>query len=238
MHSARQYLGRHVVARLVRTAVEEGSSARLENSLCDQDRERAARYRFPEDRMRFVLGRALLGKLLRHYLDYPAQAIEFSFTAQGRPVLAQDAAVQFSISHSRDLVAVALSSETLVGVDVQHIPHDFKSHALAERIFSDDDLKIFRALPASEAARAFFRAWTGKEAVLKAQGVGLSGGLKEVPVIFHGAAAADAIGADETMLPGWRLQPLPVPADYLGHAAWNDPRKALDFREMKLSDEP
>ena len=99
-------------------------------------------------------------------------------------------------------------------------------------IFSDDDLKTFQALPASEALAAFFRAWTGKEAILKAQGIGLSGGLKEVPVIFHGSAD------NETVLPGWHLQPLPVPDDYRGHIAWNDPGKKLDFREMKLSEEP
>ncbi len=228
MPAARPYLEHQVVARLVR--LTGASPAELENDLSAPDRERAARYRFAEDRTRFVLGRLLLGKLLRHYLGYPSQAIEFSQTAQGRPILANDSSAQFSITHSHDLVAVALSIETLVGIDVQYVSPDVKLPALAERIFSDADLKIFQALPAGEAPSAFFRAWTGKEAILKARGIGLSGGLKEVPVIFHGAS--------ENALPDWRLQPLPLPADYRGHIAWNDPGKKLDFREMKLSEEP
>jgi len=234
MPGARTHLEHRVVARLVRLTETGATPEHLESGLSGPDREQAARYRFPEDRMRFVLGRALLGKLLRHYLGYPAQVIELSHTAQGRPVLPRDPAVQFSITHSRDLVAVALAIETLVGIDVQYVSPDIKLQALAERIFSDEDLKTFRALPAGEAPAAFFRAWTGKEAHLKARGIGLSGGLKEVPVIFHGAEPA----GDETMLPGWRLRSLPVPGDYRGHVAWNDPGKKLDFREMKLSDEP
>ena len=66
---------------------------------------------------------------------YPAQAIELSLTAQGRPILRVIRAVQFSITHSRDLVAVVLSVETLVGIDVQYVSPGIKLQALAERDF-------------------------------------------------------------------------------------------------------
>lgn len=230
MPHARDHLDRHVVARLVRVNESDRELPRLEAALRETDRERAARFRFPEDRARFVLGRGLLDLLLVHYLGPSHAGLELALTAHGRPFLKDDPTVHFSITHSRNLVAVALSIESLVGIDIERVPPGFKPDELATRIFSDEDLKRFQALPASEAPRAFFRAWTGKEAHLKARGVGLFGGLKEVSIPFSGAELIE--DGD------WRLQPLPVPEGYLGHAAWNDPLKKLDFREMKIGDTP
>jgi 4'-phosphopantetheinyl transferase len=234
----REHLDHYIVARLMRLSENEGSLADLESRLSEQDRERAVRYRFADDKARFILGRGLLAKLLRHYLGQ--EALDLEYTAQGRPFLPHAPAVQFSISHSRDLVAVALANETLVGVDVECVTREFHMDEIAERIFSDEDLRKFQGLSTEEARPAFFHAWTGKEAYLKARGIGISGGLKEVPVPF---GSPDSEGMILHLPEGeasqaWCLRPLPVPADYMAHIAWNNPHKTMDFREKTIRDEP
>jgi 4'-phosphopantetheinyl transferase len=223
----RDHLDRHVVVRMGRLS-EAGVAA--EAYLNPRDKERAGRFRFPEDRARFVLGRGLLGSCVSRYLGYPAAPLDLAWTAEGRPFLPHDPEVQFSISHSHEMVAVALSVGTLVGIDLEYMRADFNAYELAERIFSEEDMKAFRALPENEALPAFFRAWTGKEAYLKAQGVGLSGGLKEISISFrdgHEGRITDAFRENNAQK--WRLEGLPLPAGYAGHLAWNDPEKQPDF---------
>jgi 4'-phosphopantetheinyl transferase len=232
-----QQLKVQVVARLVRvTGVLPGQ---IEVALNPTDRERAARFRFAEDRTRFLMGRALVGKMLGHYLECEDAIARLTYTEQGRPMLPDDPEVHFSISHARDLVAVALAVGTQVGIDVECRDRELEFDGLAERIFSADDLAIFRALPAHESPAAFFRAWTGKEAILKARGVGLFGGLKEVSIPWRGVeTTATILGGDEGAGSAWQLRSLPLPGDYAGQVAWNDGAKTLDFREMTLEETP
>lgn len=223
----REHLERYVVVRMVRLSEADVPT---EAYLNPQDKERAGRFRFPEDRARFVLGRGLLGRCLSRYLGYPAAPLDLAWTSHGRPFLPHDPEVQFSISHTHELVAVALSIGTLVGIDLEYMRADFNAHELAEHIFNEEDMKAFRALSTEEALPAFFRAWTGKEAYLKAQGVGLSGGLKEISISFQDGTDGRISGTfRENNAQMWRLEGLPLPAGYAGHLAWNDPVKRPDF---------
>jgi 4'-phosphopantetheinyl transferase len=218
-----EHLQSHVVVRVASISSPEGGSA--EEAYLDRpDRERAARFRFPEDRARFVLGRALLGRCLERYLGYRAQPLGLTYSAKGRPLLP---GVEFSISHAHDLVAVALSVGTLVGVDLEYVRADFNARELGEQIFSPEDLKIFQALAPEEQPRVFFHAWTGKEACLKACGLGIAGGMTQVAVPLSRQDAVTRIAQADS---SWCLQALPLPADYAGHLVWNDSGKEMDFR--------
>jgi 4'-phosphopantetheinyl transferase len=197
--------------------------------LSAQDLERAARFRFPEDRARFVLGRRLLAALIRDHRRLPPQPLDLALTEQGRPYLADDPALAFSISHAGDVVAVALALHARVGIDVESLDRTLKLDPLAERIFNAADLARFRALPPETKHNGFFRAWTGKEAILKAQGIGLFGGVQAISVPMDEDARIAIIDGAE---PGaWQLIPLAVPAGYLGAVACDDLRKTIQVRE-------
>ena len=199
------------------TAVPDELAGRLSPA----DRERAARFRRPEDRARFVVGRALLAKLLRDELDHRPAVLELALTEHGRPHLPTLPDVHFSISHAGDWVAVALGVGVQVGIDVESLDRRVDLTALAERIFNPDDLARFRTLPETEKPRAFFRAWTGKEAVLKAKGLGLFGGVQDisVPLDDESEAVPDP-AAGRTV---WHLHAVPVAAGYLASLACQRP---------------
>jgi 4'-phosphopantetheinyl transferase len=207
----------------------------LHTALSAPDRERAALFRRAEDRARFILGRALLRTMLSEHLNYPTGPLEFAFTERSRPYLAATPEIAFSISHAGDVVAVALTTGSRVGLDVESIDRRIDLGPLAERILDAADLARFLALPGDARHRAFFHAWTGKEAVLKARGVGLFGGVETISVPLDGSPAT-VHDAEEGRTTVWRLEPLPVPDGYLGAVAWDDSRKTVHVREFSRAE--
>jgi 4'-phosphopantetheinyl transferase len=148
------------------------------------------------------------------------QPLELAVTEHGRPFLADDTALAFSISHAGTLVAVALALDARVGLDVESLDRRLQLDPLAERIFNPTDLARFRTLPPASRHAAFFRAWTGKEAILKAQGIGLFGGVQEISVPMEEKSNSTTVpGPDKST---WHLVPLTLPAGYLGAVACDD----------------
>lgn len=83
--------------------------------------------------------------------------------------------VDFSISHCKNAIAVALSDRP-VGVDVESFRH--AEGALLRRTMNPEEQTQVRE--AEDPAEAFTRLWTKKEAVLKYLGTGLVDNLHEV----------------------------------------------------------
>jgi len=232
---SREHLHGAIVVWITRVSTALDSLTFLEPCLDLHDRERAARFRFPEDRARFVLGRGLLRKCLGGYLQQTPGMIELAYTDRGRPVFPQDETLQFSISHTHDLVAIALTAHARVGIDLEYVQPDLDPLELAARIFSEKDLRTFQALPRHETLAAFFRAWTRKEAYLKARGEGIAEGLQLVSVSFAPEETTSLTDArEESRAQAWRLHALPVPADYLGTVACDDSTKRLECNLVRL----
>ena len=83
--------------------------------------------------------------------------------------------VDFSISHCKNAIAVALS-DCPVGVDVESFRH--AEEPLLRRTMNPEEQEEVRT--AADPAEAFTRLWTRKEAVLKLRGTGLVDNLHEV----------------------------------------------------------
>jgi 4'-phosphopantetheinyl transferase len=229
----RNYLGRHVVVRVVRVSDGKRWLESSEALLNEEDKRRVGRFRFPEDRARFILGRMLLKETLQEMGMNPGLPLRLTLTSRGRPVLEGEPQVHFSLSHSGDMVGMALTLQGSVGIDLELISRQIKLDSLADRIFSTADLRLFQELDAKEKTAAFFRAWTGKEAVLKAGGLGIAEGLKKISIPLHFAdSSSPQLLPPDSGNPGWCLQALPLPEDYMGQVAWDDPEKCLDFRVL------
>jgi len=232
---SREYLAGHMIVWIAQVSQARDSLIFLEPLLDGQDRERATRFRVPEDRARFVLGRGLLRKCLGLYLHQTPETIELAYTDRGRPVLPHDESLQFSISHTHDLVAVALTADARIGIDLEYAQSHWDLLELAKRIFSEEDLQTFQALPGKEAPGAFFRAWTRKEAYLKARGEGIAEGLQQVSVSFGPEEASSLRDTrDESAAQTWRLLALPVPEDYMGSLACDNAHKQLECSFVHL----
>jgi len=171
----------------------EKETGALFELLDSEERERAARFKFPEPRNQFVISRALLRQCLGRYLHIEAREIRFRTTANGKPELAgnadlhlQDLPVndlRFNLSHTQGVTVFAVARHRQVGVDVERIRQDTNALELAERFFSRPEVEWLRSQPASEHIPSFFSCWTAKEAYIKAHGQGLSMSLNSFGVL-------------------------------------------------------
>ena len=141
--------------------------------LSPDERERAARFRFPLHQQRFVVGRGMLRTILGLRLGTDPHALSFRYGPFGKPYLADgSSALIFNVAHSERHFVVAVTTGHHLGVDLETRRCIPECHDLVRHVFSEHEQEEFtRELPAYE---AFLRGWTRKEAVLKAAGSGLS----------------------------------------------------------------
>ena len=176
-------------------------------SLSAEERSRADRYRRAVDRGRFVVRRGLLRRLLGELLGLPPAAVPLGSTAQGKPVLAGTAAparVAFNLSHSGGTAlfglapAVGEGMDAVIGVDLEAV--EARRRTLDEllhvaRRIAPEEAEALAAMPRMDAAAAFHRLWTCKEACLKCLGTGIGGGGPEIATVVR-TAAADGDGVE------------------------------------------
>ena len=124
--------------------------------------------------------RLLLRLLLGTYYRREVARTEFTYGAHGKPSLdavgqALAPGLDFSLSHSRGFVAVALSHAGPVGVDVEEgVCTPERAARLAPRVLDPAALALFLSLSSSESVGFFLSQWTAREALLKATGEGLT----------------------------------------------------------------
>jgi 4'-phosphopantetheinyl transferase len=158
-----------------------GWSSRHVRALADvlslDERQKAKGFRFQADRERHVIGRGVLRVVLGRILDTGPDSLSFHYNDFGKPHLpdAQNGlCLQFNVSHSGDLILIALAANRQIGVDVERVRDGLEPEAIARRFFSSREQADLAALPPSQRRNAFFRCWCRKEAFVKARGEGLS----------------------------------------------------------------
>lgn len=107
--------------------------------------------------------------------------MELARTESGKPFFANSDRVHFSISHSRDHVACALS-EGGIGVDLEDVSRDFSG--VVGHLLSRRELARYRELPPVDRNRFACAVWTLKEALGKYRGCGLGYDLRSVSFAF------------------------------------------------------
>jgi len=143
----------------------------VEDALLSSDeRERVGRKATPVLRQRQAASFQCVRLTLGGVLGTRPEALAFRIQDNGKPVLAEGG-LHFNVSHSGGVGLLAWGPREL-GADVEALiarPSD----SLAEEILAIAELEAWRALPTTLRQTALTRAWTRKEATLKAIGSGL-----------------------------------------------------------------
>jgi 4'-phosphopantetheinyl transferase len=149
----------------------------------------AARHARPELARRSRGARGLMRLVASQYLGCRPVEVPIVIAAcvlcgelHGKPEI-DGSPVQINLSHAGDTVLIGASSSPL-GVDVEPESGRGESLALSKRFYSPAEAEWVRegASP-EEIDQRFLRLWVRKEAVLKATGEGLPGGIGSVPVL-------------------------------------------------------
>ena len=203
---------------------------RLKLIISLDERERAERFNFECDRQRSIIGRGRLRLLLGKILGLPASSLRFEYDGFGKPKLTstQEQRLQFNVSHSGDLVLIAVTRGRAVGVDVERIRGDIDVDGLAKRFFSTNENERLNPLTGRRRYDAFFTCWTRKEAYLKGRGDGLSLPLDQFDVSFLPDEEPRLLETrfDPAEVRGWTLRSVNVPSGYVASLAaegtdWN-----------------
>jgi 4'-phosphopantetheinyl transferase len=205
---------REVEVWLLQLPVAAPLEAKYWDSLSEDEKTRAQRFRFDSDRRRFVGTRGRLRELAGQYLSVDPQALTFVYGREGKPELARGSELQFNVAHSGDYALLAFAASARVGVDLEKLRSMADASDLARRYFCPEEYRELMALDESEREEAFFSVWTRKEALLKASGNGLSGGLDRFHVPLGEMAAAQLLEAPRGKY--WTVLDLVVPQGYRG----------------------
>jgi 4'-phosphopantetheinyl transferase len=189
----------------------------LAQTLSTDERMRAERFRFEQDRQRFIIGRGLLRTVLGYYLGVEPGQLHFCYGRYGKPALAEmfgTSALRFSLAHAHGLALYTVSRERELGVDLEHFRRVAETEQIVDRYFSEREKAVFRGLAADKKQEAFFTYWTCKEAYLKASGEGLTRPLSQIDVSLVPGEPARlmSIDGDVKEASRWTLQELrPAP---------------------------
>jgi len=191
--------------------LDESLDAATARLLVAEELGRAAAYRIPDDRLRFQVGVAVTRLALAAEFDCGPDEIQLDRTCPdcGQPhgkvrPAAPHTGWEVSVSHSGDLVGVAVSTVAPLGLDVEQVRAVATS--VASLVLTPSEERQVRS------AADFIRYWTRKEAVVKATGEGLRRPLSQVTVSAPADPAAVLNWSGSTI----RLYDL---ADRPGHLA-------------------
>lgn len=175
-----------------------------------EEQTRADRFVFPQDRARFIVGRATLRRLLSTQLGVPPKAVRFRYGAGGKPEL-PCGTLCFNLAHAGGLALVAFAPRP-VGIDVEPRRAIAEARGIADQVFCAGERAFLSTVPESGRADAFLRLWTRKEALIKASGHGLGADLHALDV----SAAAGLPWLDmRTRERTWRLWDVEIGPDHL-----------------------
>jgi 4'-phosphopantetheinyl transferase len=136
----------------------------------------AEQYRHDQAREHFTIGRACLRILLGNAVSTDPRSVVISTGIHGKPETpAVDGKnIFFNIGHSKDMILIALSRQGILGVDVEYFDRQTDIMEVAGCNFTEKETASLASITDPEARiRLFYRYWTRKEAVAKADGRGL-----------------------------------------------------------------
>lgn len=178
--------------------------ARLPDAVCYK----IMRYRKWEDRHRALFGKLMLLRGLADHGFPDFDLTQLTYNKREKPALG--GALNFNISHAGKVVVCGFFTKGQIGIDVEI----FKSIELEDYEFIFDTATFRQLRQAHDSTGAFFEAWTIREAILKAEGSGLTEDAKKIKY-------KDGLATFKGQ--NWYVRPFPVPAQHIAHIATSQP---------------
>lgn len=201
-------------------------------SLSAAELARAERFRKVQHASRFIVTRGLLRVILGQYTAQQPAAIRFHYTDAGKPFI--DAPLSFNISHAGHYTVIALTdAETVLGIDIERLSFEVEMEPIVRHYFSPNEQKQWHALAIGERQLAFFRAWTRKEAFIKAVGDGLGMPLQAIEVPLGEQATQFLALPAPYQRQEWFLHLVDMPTDYVGAIAVNTSLDGIHYFDVQ-----
>ncbi|BDU76003.1 4'-phosphopantetheinyl transferase family protein [Mesoterricola sediminis] len=207
------------------------------NGLDPLERSRAARIVDPVDARRWQWAHWAMRRILAYHLNLAPGDIGYRLEG-GKPHLRGGPGIppelDFSLTHSGDWAWLALASKCSIGLDLEQVRGTRDWRPLVDLVCSPAEAGHLVELPEEMRSCFFHRTWVRKEALLKADGVGLCVpcGLQVITTLRDVACLPDPRGGTRT----WRLLNLDAPPGYVASLACSGP--CTDLQWFDFVDRP
>jgi 4'-phosphopantetheinyl transferase len=182
----------------------------------DDIRHKIDRYHKWEDKQARLFGKLLILRGLQEINNYDGNLEDLSYDKFGR--LFYQGQIDINISHADEYVVCAFASSGRVGIDIEKIkPIDVSE---IDRHLTADELENIRS--ASDPSMEFYKIWTSKESIIKADGRGLLVDIKKVLIKDR---QATLLGNS------WFLTKINIDPRYFCHLATNQVNPVYHVKE-------
>ena len=151
--------------------VTEFAVAGFEQRLAASEAHRYATFARKQRKRQFVVGRMLLRLAVSKMMNVPVHDITVIDRLGSAPKLffagGQSSPPNFSISHSGNWVGCALSTDVMLGFDLEVNHPDRDIVALSQAAFEPDEQLWLMQQPDADRIAAFYRLWSTREALYK-----------------------------------------------------------------------
>ncbi len=181
--------------------------------------EKNNKFRRWQDRHANLYGKLLLMKgMMDNFETYDLS--EISYNDFGRPSLSEN--FDFNISHAGHYVVCAMAKGIRLGVDIEEVlDTDFEDY---KRVMTQQQWHEIKS--ADDPTNEFFRYWTIKESVIKADSRGMTIPLLDIH-IFNGIVSYDG--------QSWYLSEFFLDENYRSCLATNDASVSITFVKVDFS---
>ena len=127
----------------------------------------------------FIVQHGLTRQILGYHLNTNPADIEINSPKFGKPEVK---GLHFNISHTGQYLAVAVSEEIPVGIDIESRDRNIDLNHVAAIVLSDDERTALFQLPKEQQKITLLQTWVCKEAYWKYVGQGLNGMINHLEV--------------------------------------------------------
>lgn len=181
--------------------------------LSPEEHARMRRFHLAADRRSYEVAHGLTRRALSWCRpSVPPGAWRFEEGRYGKPEVAGDDELRFSLSHTSRLVAVAVARRIDCGLDVETTDRTTDVVRLARRALAPAERAAMMALPPSDRPACFFRFWTLKEAYVKARGLGMTVEFDQIPFELRAGIRLGTDGGQAWQFAQWNPRPNSVAA--------------------------
>lgn len=187
----------------------------------------ATRFKFAELRERYIICHGILRQLLAERVNESAASIRIHKAEFGKPFLPDYPDLSFNMSHSADILAIAISSKCLLGIDVEcYKPRD-TWEGLVKKCFASEEADYWYSLDTTERGQAFYQFWVKKEAFVKAVGKGITLGLSQCVINPDDLNSFLRVPESGGLADKWQINALQLPENAFGSVVCDRKNSAL-----------
>lgn len=176
----------------------------------------AERFKSAELRQRYIINHGILRQVLAKHLNQSATDLRIKKTPFGKPYLPDNPELSFNMSHSGDILAIAISTQCQLGVDVECYKNRNNWEGLVKKCFAAEESDYWYSLDKSERNRAFYQFWVKKEAFVKAVGKGITLGLDQCVINPNNLSTFLRVPEQKTSANKWQIYTLDLPKNEFG----------------------